>query len=215
MILRRENNSLRKAIRDVLTAKGAAEFLLWASSFYAEHQGWIRDKSGPLIRNYAAAVVSLSLQEVGSSEEPANFDRWQAGYRGRSAKRWTGSSESQLRVVLSSAEADAAAAALEARLAEWEEKRAGKYAARETIELGEASARLAYKSTGVRRLRWVTSGGACEYCQRMNGRVVGIDQHFVPRGGQVDGSGGPLNVKSNIGHPPLHGSCGCTIVADV
>jgi HK97 family phage portal protein len=101
---------------------------------------------------------------------------------------------------------------VEERLDEWKEKRADKIGLNEAVRLAGAIARATYKAGGVRYIMWINTGSkSCPYCEEMDGKVVGIDKNFLYPG---DTAGGDMEVSSNMGHPPLHQGCICTIVSN-
>jgi len=130
----------------------------------------------------------------------------------RFARRHAASSEGQLASLLLD-EIEDKEAAVEERLGEWEERRPTKIGDREATQLGDAVAKVVFVAAGVRLLRWQTTGDNCPYCEEMNGRVVGVDQSFIPKGGDLSPEGEQTYRPSgNIGHAPLHTGCDCTVV---
>jgi HK97 family phage portal protein len=61
---------------------------------------------------------------------------------------------------------------------------------------------------------WFTNPGACEFCQSLNGKIVGLDTPFVYQGQTVDGDDGGQYVANyeTVDHPPLHPNCRCTTI---
>ena len=58
---------------------------------------------------------------------------------------------------------------------------------------------------------WQARDGACEYCTSLDGTEVGIDEHFVEKGGTIEGADGGTMVN-NFGHMDVstaHPNCGC------
>jgi hypothetical protein len=47
----------------------------------------------------------------------------------------------------------------------------------------------------------------------MNGKVVGIEQHFADKGDELDGgeSQQPLKIRRRTRHAPLHRACDCAV----
>jgi len=81
------------------------------------------------------------------------------------------------------------------------------------VETDGDISRLTWRENGITKLRWVANSGACGICQKMDGRVVGIEEAFAPAGSEVKGEDGqePLKVSGNIRYPPLHSGCACSI----
>lgn len=132
-------------------------------------------------------------------------DRWTAGYVGESERR--------LRSAALDADGDPTEA-VDAELSRWEEDRAEVESRRRTVEVAEASAVFGFAAAGAQRMRWRTVGTEdCPYCSDMDGRTVGTQERFVSAGSSVEPSGQqPLRPSSDVGHPPLHDGCDCTVV---
>ena len=95
---------------------------------------------------------------------------------------------------------------------EWEERRPGKIAMNETVQLSNAVALAVLKEAGVSRVRWVNTGSkTCPYCQPMDGRVVTIGSRFVHDGDALLSLEGEMKIYRDTTHPPLHQGCRCMI----
>ncbi len=74
-----------------------------------------------------------------------------------------------------------------------------------------------YKQSGVVKAKeWLTAQDdrLCQFCEPMNGRIVDVDKSWFNKGEDFKGNkGGILSFSyENIGHPPLHHMCRCTII---
>jgi hypothetical protein len=80
-----------------------------------------------------------------------------------------------------------------------------------TLDAYEQTTYVVYKE-------WFANPDACEYCQEMDGTQVGLEEVFVNQGDSVDvhnddGSTDSYDADySDIGGPPLHPNCECTII---
>ena len=105
--------------------------------------------------------------------------------------------------------------ALQERFDEWNERRPDKIATRETVQLHGAIARFVFASEGVTELVWYNAGSnVCEFCQGLHGKVVGIENPFIPANTSIsglDGAGNSLTINGPKFHPPIHQSCRCVI----
>lgn len=121
------------------------------------------------------------------------------------------SSRIQLQEVLQ--DADDPRKALVDRFAEWEEKRPTKVARNELVRAANAAQVQSMRERGVTRKVWVSSGGSCPYCTGLDGRTVSIEESFFTPDDEYnpDGAESPLTFASNIGHPPVHQGCDCSI----
>ncbi len=89
----------------------------------------------------------------------------------------------------------------------------------ETLKASNAATVEAYRQTGfVTEKVWVINPDACPECEAFDGKVVGLDENFVQRGDSYsyqDASGQTqesVATYDDVGEPPLHPNCRCTIV---
>jgi len=86
----------------------------------------------------------------------------------------------------------------------------------ESVYIANEGSREAYKQSGVvNTMRWYTAEDelTCEFCEPMNGEVIGIDEAFFAKGETVVGrDGGRLDTSyRRMDVPPLHPNCRCLI----
>lgn len=93
--------------------------------------------------------------------------------------------------------------------------RSERIARSETLKASNGAAEEAYKQTGyVVAKEWYANPDACEFCDEMDGRVVGIDTEYQSLDSSltgVDGGQYDFNYES-IDYPPLHPNCRCAIL---
>lgn len=86
----------------------------------------------------------------------------------------------------------------------------------ETIWAWNEGAVQGYLQSGiVEKMQWVSSGDprTCDWCIDLDGKIVGIEVNFFDKGDNYDVAGRILNFDyEDVGHPPLHSMCRCTIV---
>lgn len=72
-----------------------------------------------------------------------------------------------------------------------------------------------YKQSGfINQKEWYANPDACEFCQPLDGKIVGIDDNYAELGQTLLGQEGgnyPVDFQS-IGEPPAHPHCECTIL---
>ena len=70
------------------------------------------------------------------------------------------------------------------RINQWKQdrRRAKVVAMDESIRQSNAIARESWRTSGVTKLRWVTTGKSCPFCSQLHNRVVGIRQPFLEDG---------------------------------
>ncbi len=98
---------------------------------------------------------------------------------------------------------------------ESEAYRAERLARTETLHASTEATLEAYKQTGyVLRKEWFANPGACQFCEAMHGKVLGIETHYFNPGMSVTGTkGGIFNIDyDNVQGPPLHPNCTCTVI---
>jgi len=218
-IVKKETDSIREAIKEMLSKKGITEFNTWLDTFYQNFGKEIDALSAPLISSYADAVLPVAQEEINSSldisPQYANFGR---EYNKSFVDRHIKSSQGQLKSVIREAQKakENESEAVERRLAEWEEKRPDKISMRETVRAESAFAKSVFALSGISKIVSVSFGKSCPYCNALDGMVIGIDQYFLTKGDfQPDGAEEPLIVTSNRSHPPYHDGCDCGIMASI
>lgn len=195
-------------------------FLRELERFYAEQFPELvrRALLGPLLALARATFDSVAEETGADPGSDPEVDR-AAGERASSyAAHHAAGSQGQLAAVIREAvEADEdPVAAVEARLTEWEERRAEKIGDRETVYSSGAFAVAAFALAGIVSLRWYAVGKTCPFCSRMNGRRTQTGQTFIPKGDTLDpqdGETAPLVIRRTIRHPPIHDGCDCVVVA--
>lgn len=138
--------------------------------------------------------------------DPADVADFAKAYLATLALRYTSSSRQQLLALLSDLpDGEDPADVIEERLSQWESgstpqnpTRAEKESQNESVRLVNAVARTAMVASGVTTLVW--SGGDCDFCAGLDGKVVGVESSF----GETMGGGDMFN-------PPAHNACECSI----
>lgn len=219
-VVRREIADVRRAIRKFFGKRDAQQFSLWLKEFYDEHTAFWQRQILPILLAYADQVGASVADELGG--EPPVGDDIRAfidQYVEALAARQAGESHLQLRALLDKTlqeGEDDPAEVLEARLDEWEEKRADKVAREESRSALHAMVLAFYVLAGVVRYRWVASGENCPYCRALDGKIVGIQEVFVAKDEDFEPEGAerPIRKRHHVKYPPLHGGCDCTIRAE-
>ena len=85
---------------------------------------------------------------------------------------------------------------------------------RESIRGENAFTRSVFALCGIVKIMSVAFGKSCPFCADLDGKIIGIDQVFLPKGDfQPDGADAPLTVTHSCSHPPYHDGCMCGLVA--
>jgi len=97
----------------------------------------------------------------------------------------------------------------------WSWERAEMIARSETIRASNAGAAEAYRQAGIREKQWYTAEDerVCGFCMEMHGRVVGVEAVFGAHGETITVGEETLRLDyGDVGWPPLHPMCRCTIL---
>ncbi len=98
--------------------------------------------------------------------------------------------------------------------------RAERLAKTESFRVANFATRSAWQQSGVvKSVKWYTAADemVCPYCSPMNGTVVGIEENFLDKGDDLEGTDEDGNTVSmtadyaDIENPPLHPNCRCYI----
>lgn len=216
-LVKKETDAVKAAVEEMLSQHGITEFNAWLDGFYRDFGKEIDKLMAPLITSYATAVLPIAQEEINSdSDIESQYLNFQREYREVFAKRHIISSQGQIDAVIrdSQKKGESDREALEQRLTEWEEKRPGKIVMRETVRAENAFTRSVFALCGIVKIMSIAYGKNCPYCQDLHGKVIGIDEYFLPKGDfQPEGAERPLTVTSNHSHPPYHDGCDCGIEA--
>lgn len=216
-LLRYERNEVRRAIQRHL--RSPESFEQWVKDFYYdEYPERIRRDMWAPVRTLMEAVAAEAADEV--SSEPPNveqLDDFVGPYVDTLAKRHAGYSRSRLLDTINDHRSeqrqnDELIDDLELDLDEWED-RADIESQDEAHRSSNAAAYFVYGFAGVTAMRWIATGDdPCDYCQSLDGRVVGYDEPFLSSGSSLAPGGiDPFSSQSDIKHAPLHSGCECLV----
>lgn len=218
-VVKREVKNVKKAAKKHLGERSLDTWEAWLADFYREFPDFIERHMEAPFEGLEEAITAATADEVGI-DDPADLSEFREAYLTAYVERHVDSSRGQIDYVVAEAldEEEDPAEMLVERMDEWEERRPEKVAKNESVQAGNAFAKAAFVSYGVTKLRWVAIGAeSCEFCQEMDGKVVGIEQDFLGRDEQLDAEGredGDMKIYRPVGHPPLHPHCVCTIAPE-
>jgi len=98
---------------------------------------------------------------------------------------------------------------------EMKKYRSERIARSEVIRASNYGTEQAYKESGVVEAKiWLTAFDerTCEYCADMDGKTVDLDENFADKGDTI--AGFAVDYE-DVGAPPLHPNCRCTIIPKV
>ena len=214
-IVRREANDLRRSVNKFLRKRSLQDFQQWLAEFYADYRNVVVDNLTPIFVTFAPQILALVGDELDTDVELSDEMRdWIGGFIGTLANTYIESSQNQIDTLIGEASANDSDPAdlIDERLDGWQETKADKMAMGQSFEFMNALSVVAYASAGVTFLQWMARGDSCPFCKKMDGKVVGIDSHFVGAGTKIDAEDGsePMLVRHKKRYGPLHGGCDCT-----
>ncbi len=213
-LVKREAQDIHRQAKKLLGGRSLERFRDWLGEYYGrDHRPVVERQMLPVMLAYGELAAGEAANEVAGEAPPVeNFIRsYVEGYTGRHCGWAQGRIEARIRQA--QADGEDVLTAVEDEVDAWQDGRAGEIGGEESVRLGNAVARAVFAGLGVMALRWYTFGDPCDFCQQMDGQVVGIDGAFLEAGGAVGPDDHRLTVGHSIGHPPLHGGCQCMIGA--
>jgi len=185
--------------------------------FYDRFAPIVSDVFRPLLRDYADLIKSAIADELGSDIQPdARYDRFVQDYLENLARRYVLKSRKQIDAIVRDVPPEEQAEAVDGLVQRWEEDRPARVARSETVRAMGALSKAAYASAGIMLLVWRTVGDNCPYCNKLRGKVVGINESFAAKGDTINPDSedhAPMTVRATIGHPPAHAGCDCLVGA--
>lgn len=214
-IIHREAVEINKAAKKYFSARSQADFDQWVEEFYKDQKDYAMRQMTPVMQSYGEAVAASVQTEVDGKDDQETLKAFDKSYIEDWSNRHVQKSQEKLAKAIERAPEDPIDE-IEAEMQTWEADRPQNIAMNETNRQGNAVAKLIYIAAGITILRWYAAGSAsCPYCQRMDGKIAGIDKWFLAAGEDYkpEGADSPLKTSSNIGHPPLHEGCECIVGA--
>lgn len=193
-IVRKEKAEIGKVVRAALAGRaGTADIVAALTRLYASDgklRQFIQQNIEKPVQFLFEAIRAAMEAETGQKFDEQALLKIVRRYVEIWAREYAHSSEFQIRDLINQGGTDPEIlAAIDERLAEWEEKRAEKESVEETNRGRNVFAKALYSLAGVSVLRWVTSGSACPLCEPLDGRTFSPD---------------------SIPQCPLHRGCECS-----
>ncbi len=217
-IIEKEVDDVLSKARDLFQQRNIDLFTIWLGEYYEDFQSYFEEEMMPVVLSFADIIIQGVADEL-EVEEEISLQAFIGAVVAAMAVRYIAKSQKRIMKVIDDGLSNSMdlTEAIEKETTRWKEKRPEQESKGEATRTANAIAKAAYKKYGVRELVWVAaSGEVCDFCKRLDGKVIGIDQTFVAAGEDVVGNADetPLTPKKNITHPPLHTGCECDIVAN-
>ena len=193
-------------LREILGRRAATDWADLIAGFYKQFPEAAVRIAAPVIRAYAEALAEAASDEVGvPAEIDERMDSFIRSYVDAYVERHLSYSQKRL---AQAAGQDDPAAAIDAELEDWLERRPDYDADNELVKMDGAISRFVWQAAGIAYLLWVAGDEACEICAGLNGKVVGIAEPFGEAGDELEND---MTVKRPFRHPPAHRGCRCSI----
>lgn len=216
-VVRKERKDIGEAVTKYLTTRDKIEFDAWLEGYYRNLPEFMQARISPVYKAFAEAVRGQVAEELNISDAITPQDeQFVKDYVDSYISRYVNDSRLQIGALLRESQANGQNPAdmINERLDQWSQRRPGKEAMTETTRASNAMAKAFYVAAGVTMLRWVALGAeTCDFCQQLDGKVVGVDRDFVQQGSGIEAGGSRLPVNGPSGHPPIHDGCVCQIVS--
>lgn len=215
----REVRDVRRLVEKHLRKRSETTFVDALAEFYKDYNLVVEGNFRAALLSYARQAMMAAAAELGEKSKGLTnkLREFVSDYLATLGNSWAGSARTQLEIVIEQAIADGLDPAdqVDERLARWEETKPKKVADRQSFEALNAFVLTSYVAYEITRYRWVASGQSCPFCRQLSGQSAGIEEHIVSEGTELDGGdGGPMKVKRNVRHGPLHTGCDCTVQAE-
>ncbi len=226
-LVKREKIDILKIAKKTLKERDAQIFNEEIYQYYQNHKDFVRTHTKPVFNTYAEAISLEAAEEIGYDlkleskrfTDDVRIEKFMEEYQESFNGRYTKENNRVIKEIVAKAliEKKDPLEVLEMEFNHWEEKKPEIVSTKETIKLAGAVSILVYNFAGIRKYVWRNTGRkTCIYCQSLDGKVVGIDETFIPAGLDYnpEGADGSMKITGPRFHPPLHGGCECQISAE-
>ncbi len=225
-LVKREKTDILKIAKKTLNKRDTQLFNEKIDQYYQNHRDFVKTHTKPIFNTYAEAISLEAAEEIGYDLKPKSkrladdvrIDKFMEEYQDSFNARYTKENRARIREIVAKAieENRSPLEALEKEFNHWEEKKPETVSNKETIKIAGAVSILIYTFAGITKLIWRNTGRkSCVYCQNLDGKVVGINETFIPGGMDYspEGADGSMKIRGPKIHPPLHIGCVCMITA--
>lgn len=217
MLVGEEIKTIKELIKKFPPAEDKALFLQNLETEYNRIKENIKLSFLPVYNSLSKDLLSILQQEVNRKDDiNIELEKFIEKYVSSLSVRYVEPQKGQIKKIVNSKDINNIEEEINNRLHSWEETTASKTVNNEITRSQNAIAKSVYTLYGITKIRSVASGNSCPYCSSLDGKVIGIEQHFLTKGEYApEGAEKPLTITSNISHPPYHRGCSCSIVAEI
>ncbi|HAS91530.1 MAG TPA: phage portal protein [Clostridiales bacterium] len=213
-LIKRERAEVMSIANSCFTNRDNQLFGEKLDKFYEDFKEFLNIQTKPVISTYADAIAIEAADEVELKDY--DIDRFTDDYQKAFDYRYSKEHKGRITNIVAKAIENNKnpVEVLEKEFDSWEEKKPEQVSKEETVKIAGAVSLAVYKIAGVTKLVWRNTGSkSCPYCEALDGKIVGIQESFIPVGSQFkpDGADLPLKIDSPKMHAPLHGGCVCQI----
>jgi HK97 family phage portal protein len=204
-VVNRETRAIKAQVQNLRKLREKPDLDAWMEEYYQGLAEYIRKKLGPTMRSFAQAIIDATVYELGGKEfDPAEVDLFIEDYINVYVTRHIASSQGQIKALNDLDEIDA-------RMDEWQEKRADKIANNETVRLSNGAFQAVVFAAGFVTVFRIRGPSTCPYCRSLEGMRVSAGQYLVEDGDELLPSNQqePMKINGSKAHPPIHQGCDC------
>jgi hypothetical protein len=211
-VVNRETLAIGRQVEKIQKDRSDPDFEDWLVEFYRDFVGYVDKNVRSVLLAYAEALQDVVAEEV--ALEDFDFEEIEEDardYIDGFVRRYVGASRGQLLSLSQEKDLEA----VQERLDEWKEKRAGKETDETTTGTMGMVARAVILGAGY-RLTWRNRGGdTCPLCKQLEGRTVAKKSQAFTDGDEEfqDQDGNPVKFRRTL-YPGLHRGCRCVVVAE-
>lgn len=150
--------------------------------------------------------------KTGTPVDADSFERFVKTYAYSASDRHAASRNGALEKSLAGVPDDQVNDTVATATQEWIANVPNQQAAEETNRSSNAMTVFLFAALGVTYMHVVASADSCDFCHKLDGRVVEVNGNVLSKGEDVDdGSGNIMHISKSRKHPPFHTGCECSV----
>lgn len=204
-----------KALEDLLASgTGSADLL---EQFRLATEKIAREFGDQYVEAFSAIAKKIQpivqrQVKTGASVDADAFNKFVKAYGYAASDRHASARVFALSKDLEGLPDDQVASVVEASTQTWVATVPNHEAATETNRSANAMTVFLYGALGVSVMRVVAAPDACDFCKKIDGRVVEVNGYVLKAGEDVDdGEGNVMHISKSKKHPPFHDGCECSV----